>query len=157
MQSDIPAITAIYNDVIATTHAIYREDAVDEAERLAWYESKVNDGYPVIVAESDGEILGYGGYGNFRFGEGYKHTVEHSIHIKSSYRRKGVGRAILKELIAIATKEGRHVMVGGIDSGNEGSIKLHEELGFRESARMEEVALKCGELITLVLMKKILK
>ena len=157
MQSDIPAITAIYNDVIATTHAIYREDAVDESERLAWYESKVNDGYPVIVAESDGQILGYGGYGNFRFGEGYKHTVEHSIHIKSSYGRKGVGRAILKELIAIATKEGRHVMVGGIDSGNEGSIKLHQELGFRESARMEEVALKGGELLTLVLMQKVLK
>ncbi|CAB5077077.1 unannotated protein [freshwater metagenome] len=48
-------------------------------------------------------------------------------------------------------------MVGGIDSGNEGSIKLHEELGFRESARMEEVALKGGELLTLVLMQKILK
>jgi len=154
--SDISAITGIYNEVIATTNAIYRDDIVTESERLAWYESKVNDGYPVIVAELNGEVIGYGLYGGFRFGEGYKLTVEHSIHVRSSHRRTGVGRTILKELIAIATKDGRHVMVGAIDSGNEASIKLHEEFGFRESARMEEVALKGGKLLTLVLMQKVL-
>ena len=156
-QSDIAAITAIYNDVIATTNAIYRDDTVDESERRAWYDARIADGYPVIVAESEGEIIGYGVYGNFRFGEGYKNTVEHSIHVKSAHRRKGVGRTILKELIALATKDGRHVMVGGIDSGNEASIKLHKEFGFHESARMEEVAVKSGKLLTLVLMQKILK
>ncbi len=154
--SDISAITGIYNEVIATTNAIYRDDIVTESERLAWYESKVNDGYPVIVAELNGEVIGYGLYGGFRFGEGYKHTVEHSIHVMSSHRRTGVGRTILKELVAIATKDGRHVMVGAIDSGNEASIKLHEEFGFRESARMEEVALKGGKLLTLVLVQKVL-
>jgi phosphinothricin acetyltransferase len=156
-QSDIAAITAIYNDVIATTNAIYRDDIVDESERLTWYNARIADGYPVIVAESEGEIIGYGVYGSFRFGEGYKNTVEHSIHVKSAHRRKGVGRTILKELIAIATKDGRHVMVGGIDSGNEASINLHKEFGFHESARMEEVAVKGGKLLTLVLMQKILK
>jgi len=156
-ESDIASITSIYNDVIATTNAIYRDDTVDEAERLAWYQSRVADGYPVIVAESEGEIIGYGVYGNFRFGEGYKLTVEHSIHVKSAHRRKGVGRTILKELIEIATKDGRHVMVGGIDSENEASIKLHKEFGFHESARMEEVARKGGNLLTLVLMQKVLK
>ena len=113
--SDISAITGIYNEVIATTNAIYRDDIVTESERLAWYESKVNDGYPVIVAELNGEVIGYGLYGGFRFGEGYKLTVEHSIHVRSSHRRTGVGRTIFKELIAIATKDGRHVMVGAID------------------------------------------
>lgn len=155
-ESDIAAITSIYNDVIATTNAIYRDDTVDEAERMVWFQSRVADGYPVIVAESEGEVIGYGVYGNFRFGEGYKHTVEHSIHVKSTHRRKGVGRTILKELIDIATKDGRHVMVGGIDSENEPSIKLHKEFGFHESARMEEIARKGGKLLTLVLMQKVL-
>ena len=155
-QLDIAAITAIYNDVIATTNAIYRDDVVDESERMAWYQSRLTDGFPIIVAESEGEIIGYGVYGSFRFGEGYKHTVEHSIHVKYSYRRKGVGRAILKELISIATNDGRHVMVGGIDSENEASIKLHKEFGFHESARMEEIAIKGEKLLTLVLMQKVL-
>lgn len=155
-QSDIAAITAIYNDVIATTNAIYRDDTVDESERLAWYDARIADGYPVIVTQLEGEIIGYGVYGSFRFGEGYKNTVEHSIHVKSAHRRKGVGRTILKELISIATKEGRHVMVGGIDSENEASIKLHKEFGFHESARMAEVAVKGGKLLTLVLMQKVL-
>jgi len=156
-ESDIASITSIYNDVIATTNAIYRDDTIDAAERMAWYQNRVADGYPVIVAEFEGEIIGYGVYGSFRFGEGYKHTVEHSIHVKSSHRRKGVGRTILRELIEIATKDGRHVMVGGIDSENEASIKLHKEFGFHESARMEEVARKGGKLLTLVLMQKVLK
>jgi phosphinothricin acetyltransferase len=154
--SDISEITAIYNDVIATTNAIYRDDTVDESERITWYNARIADGYPVIVAESDGEIIGYGVYGSFRFGEGYKNTVEHSIHVKAAHRRKGVGRTILKELISIATQDGRHVMIGGIDSANEASINLHKEFGFHESARMEEVAVKGGNFLTLVLMQKIL-
>lgn len=155
-EADVAAITAIYNDVIATSNAIYRDDTVDESERMAWYKARVADGFPVIVAEIDGVVAGYGVYGSFRFGEGYKKTVEHSIHIKSSHRRKGIGRTLLKELISVATKDGRHVMVGGIDSENEGSIKLHKEFGFHETARMPEVATKGGKLLTLVLMQKIL-
>ncbi len=62
---DIAAITSIYNDVIATTNAIYREDTVDISERMAWFEDKTSHGYPVIVAENDGTVLGYGVFGSF--------------------------------------------------------------------------------------------
>ena len=155
-EADVPTITEIYNDVIATSTAIYRDDTVDVAERMAWFRTRVGDGFPVIVAELDGKVIGYTGYGSFRFGEGYKRTVEHTIHIHSAHRRKGLGRILLTEIMRVAKEDGRHVLVGGIDSENVGSIALHEKFGFEVTARMPEVAFKGGKLLTLVLMQKIL-
>jgi L-amino acid N-acyltransferase YncA len=154
--ADLEAITAIYNEVIVNSDAIYRESAVPVSERIEWFEAKVNDGFPVLVAIASEEIVGYGVFGNFRFGEGYNDTVEHSVHVRSDKRGLGIGKAILAELISIATADKRHVMVAAIDSKNLGSISLHSQFGFIESARMPEVAKKNGSALTLVLMQKIL-
>jgi L-amino acid N-acyltransferase YncA len=151
--SDIAAITAIYNDVIATTNAIYREDTVDALERMSWFEDKIAHGYPVIVAERGGEVVGYGVFGSFRFGEGYNHTVEHSVHVAQSHRSQGIGKNILEHLIRLAREQNRKVMVAAIDSTNLASIKLHASYGFKESARMPHVAQKHGQLLDLVLMQ----
>ena len=151
--SDIAAITAIYNDVIATTNAIYREDQVDVSERMAWFEDKSSHAYPVIVAEQDGVVVGYGVFGSFRFGEGYNHTVEHSVHVASSHRGQRIGKEILEHLIAIAREQQRKVMIAAIDSTNIASINLHAAYGFKESARMPHVAQKHGQLLDLVLMQ----
>ena len=153
---DLSAITAIYNEVILNSDAIYRESAVPVSERIEWFEAKIRDGFPVLVATSDDEVVGYGVFGNFRFGEGYNHTVEHSVHVRHDKRGQGIGKKILTELIEVARSEKRHVMVAAIDSKNLGSIYLHSNFGFIESARMTEVAQKNGELLTLVLMQKIL-
>jgi L-amino acid N-acyltransferase YncA len=154
--ADLEAITAIYNEVIVNSDAIYRESAVPVSERIEWFEAKVNDGFPVLVAIASEEIVGYGVFGNFRFGEGYNDTVEHSVHVRSDKRGLGIGKAILAELISIATADKRHVMVAAIDSKNLGSISLHSQFGFIESARMPEVAKKNGSALTLILMQKIL-
>jgi phosphinothricin acetyltransferase len=151
--SDIAAITGIYNDVIATTNAIYREDTVDVLERMGWFEDKSAHGYPVIVAEREGEVVGYGVFGSFRFGEGYNHTVEHSVHVAQSNRGEGIGRKILEYLMRLAKEQNRKVMVAAIDSTNLASIKLHASYGFKESARMPHVAQKHGQLLELVLMQ----
>ena len=151
--SDITAITAIYNDVIATTNAIYREDQVDLLERMAWFEDKTSHGYPVIVAEHHGTVVGYGVFGSFRFGEGYNHTVEHSVHVAPSHRGQGIGKQILEYLMALARVQNRKVMVAAIDSTNIASIKLHAGYGFKESARMPHVAQKHGQFLDLVLMQ----
>ena len=151
--SDIAAITSIYNDVIATTNAIYREDTVDISERMAWFEDKTSHGYPVIVAENDGTVVGYGVFGSFRLGEGYNHTVEHSVHVAPSHRGKGIGKQILEHLMDLAREQERKVMVAAIDSTNTASINLHAAYGFKESARMPRVAQKHGQLLDLVLMQ----
>jgi phosphinothricin acetyltransferase len=151
--SDIAAITAIYNDVIATTNAIYREDQVDVFERMAWFEDKRAHGYPVIVADQEGEVVGYGVFGSFRFGEGYNHTVEHSVHVAQSHRGQGIGKEILEYLMKLAREQNRKVMVAAIDSTNLASIKLHAGYGFQESARMPHIAQKHGQPLELVLMQ----
>lgn len=153
---DVAAITNIYNEVIEQTNAIYRETPVDESERIDWFQDKRTNGFPVIVATENNEIIGYGVYGSFRFGEGYAHTVEHSVHVLGKARGKGTGSKLLEELIAIAMREKRHVMVAAIDSTNSASISLHRKYGFIESARMPEIAKKNGLLLDLVLMQKIL-
>ena len=150
---DIAAITSIYNDVIATTNAIYREDTVDISERMAWFEDKTSHGYPVIVAEHDGTVVGYGVFGSFRFGEGYNLTVEHSVHVAPSHRGQGIGKQILEHLMDLARGQERKVMVAAIDSTNTASINLHAAYGFKESARMPRVAQKHGQLLDLVLMQ----
>lgn len=155
-RADLEAITGIYNEVISNSDAIYREEPVPVSERMEWFEAKVRDGYPVLVACEADQAVGYGVFGNFRFGEGYNHTVEHSVHVRSDKRGQGIGKAILAELIRIATAENRHVMVAAIDSKNLGSISLHAQFDFIESARMPEVAKKNGSALTLVLMQKIL-
>ena len=138
---DIAAITSIYNDVIATTNAIYREDTVDISERMAWFKDKTSHGYPVIVAEHDGAVLGYGVFGSFRFGEGYNHTVEHSVHVAPSHRGQGIGKQILEHLMDLAREQERKVMIAAIDSTNTASINLHAAYGFKESASMIQIAI----------------
>ncbi len=151
--TDIAAITAIYNDVISTTNAIYRADEVDVSERMAWYEDKLAHGFPVIVAEQQGQVVGYGVFGSFRFGEGYNHTVEHSVHVASHLRGQGIGKKILEDLIDRARRQNRLIMVAAIDSTNTQSIGLHVAYGFVESARMPRVAKKHGNFLDLVLMQ----
>ncbi|MCX6419737.1 MAG: GNAT family N-acetyltransferase [Actinobacteria bacterium] len=151
---DISAITDIYNEVILKTNAIYRESQVNPDDRVKWFNQRVDSGYPVIVAEINGEIVGYGAFNDFRFGEGYSGTVEHSLHVKSENRGNGVGGVIMAELLAIALKQNRKIMVAGIDSENTRSIEFHKRFGFIETARMPGVAIKHEKRLTLVLMQK---
>jgi len=145
---DLSAIIEIYNEVICNSDAIYREQSVPISERVAWYEAKVAGGYPVIVAISEDQVVGYGVFGNFRFGEGYDHTVEHSVHVRSDKRGEGIGKLIIEQLINLAIAQNRRVMIAAIDSKNSGSIALHAKYGFTETARMPGVAKKNGSLLT---------
>lgn len=156
VEADIPVITDIFNSVIDSSNSVYREERVPQSERLDWFHDKTSQGYPVIVVEIDGQVVGYGGFGSFRAAQGYRLTVEHTIHVAEAYRKRGIGRAILTELIKLAKDGGYHVMIGAIDSENIGSIKLHEKFGFTECARITDAALKHGNYLTLVLMEKIL-
>ena len=156
VEADIPVITEIFNSVIDSSNSVYREERVPESERMAWFHEKRDHGFPIIVAEEDGKVVGYGGYGTVRAAQGYRLTVEHTIHIDEAHRGKGLGKTILAELIKRATDAGFHVMLGAIDSGNEGSIKLHEKFGFIECARIREVAIKHGNYLDLVIVEKIL-
>lgn len=155
--SDLPAIVDLYNDVIATTTAIYRDDPVTLDDRAAWLEERRAEGFPVLVARDPdtGALAGLGSYGPFKASPpGYATTVEHTVLVSASHRGAGLGTRLVEELVARARDAGFHMMVGLIDGANTGSIRLHERLGFREVARMPEIARKDGAWVDLVIVQR---
>ncbi|TDR72495.1 GNAT family N-acetyltransferase [Paludibacterium purpuratum] len=153
---DLPAILAIYNEVIRHSTAVYCDDQVPLSERQAWFETRRKMGYPILVAEQSDVVIGYASFGDFRSFPGYRYTVEHSVHLAPQARGQGVGSQLVNALLPLARDMGKHVMVGAVDAANEGSIRFHRRLGFDEVARMPEVGFKFGRWLDLVLLQKIL-
>lgn len=154
--ADLPAITAIFNEVIATSTAIYMDDPVSLEDRRAWFAARRDSGFPVLVAEEGGRVLGFSSFGAFRAFPGYRHTVEHSVHVHAEARGRGLGSALVAALFEPALALGMHVMIAGVDAANEGSIRMHERLGFRRGAVLREVGRKFGRWLDLELMPKFL-
>lgn len=154
---DLPAISALYNHAVRDTTAIWNETLSDPQERGCWMDERLAAGFPVLVAEMDGQFAGYGTYGPFRPHEGYRDTVENSVYVLPDLQGRGIGGALLDALIDRARAQGRHVMVAGIEAENAASIALHAARGFTETARMPEVGRKFGRRLDLVLMQKMLQ
>jgi len=151
---DIDGITAIYNDAVAHSTAIWNETQVDSANRLAWLAERQRAGYPVlVVVDAADAVLGYASFGDWRAWDGYRHTVEHSVYVRADQRGKGLGEALMQALIERARAIGKHVMVAGIEAGNLGSIRLHEKLGFEQVGHLREVGAKFGTWLDLVFLQ----
>lgn len=152
-KADLPEILEIYNQVLRDSTAIYDDKPSTLAEREEWFDGRVKDGFPVLVAEEDGAVLGFASYGTWRGLWGYRFTVEHSVHVNAAHRGSGVGRALLAALIEKARASGMHVMVGGIDAENRNSIRFHERFGFVQVGCAKEVARKFDRWLDLVTMQ----
>ena len=153
-EADLPAILAIYNDAVLNTTAIWNDVAVDLENRAAWFAARRRQDYPVLVAEDGDGVAGYGSFGDFRPFDGYRFTVEHSIYVAESYRRRGVATALLLALIERAEGLGKHMLIAGIAADNDASIRLHARHGFNETGRMLEVGYKFGRWLDLVFMQR---
>src|SRR4051812_37499450 len=112
-EPDLPAILAIYNDVIASSTAVYHDDPVTLDDRRAWFEQRTTAGYPVLVAVDERGVVGFGSFGPFRPPPDYRYTVEHSVHVRADARGAGIGSALVAALIERAVALGKHVMVAG--------------------------------------------
>jgi L-amino acid N-acyltransferase len=139
------AVREILNDAILNTTALYDYQTWSQAVVLKWLGDKARNGHPVIAAlDETGDLLGFGTYGQFRVRPAYKYTVEHSVYVHRDHRRRGIGRALLTRLIGLAGEQQLHVLVGGIDVSNVGSIALHEQLGFRHAGTISQAGYKFG-------------
>jgi phosphinothricin acetyltransferase len=155
-EKDLPAILDIYNDVVATSTAIYRDEPATLEDRRSWFAARKAEGQPVLVAMDGGAVVGFGAFGGFRPWPGYRFTVEHSVHVRADRRGQGVGAALMTPLIERAAALGMHVMIAGIDADNARSIRFHERLGFTKVAHLREVGFKFGRWLDLVLMQRLL-
>jgi len=152
---DLPQILAIYNDVVATSTAIYTTAPSTLDERRKWFDARIAAGYPVIVAERDGQVAGFASFGEFRGAwPGYLYSVEHSVHVARDHRGHGVGRALVAALFPLAAALDKHVIIGGIDATNTASLALHQSLGFERVAHFREVGRKFGTWLDLVFMQR---
>ncbi|MFK8331131.1 GNAT family N-acetyltransferase [Pseudomonas sp. BJa5] len=156
--ADLPGIRDIYNDAVLNTTAIWNEQPVDLANRQAWFDARQAQRYPILVAVDAvaGDVLGYASFGDWRPFEGFRHTVEHSVYIRSDQRGNGLGPALMSALIERARACDKHVMVAAIESGNAASIRLHERLGFTLNGQMPQVGVKFGRWLDLTFMQLIL-
>jgi L-amino acid N-acyltransferase len=155
--ADLPGILAIYNEVIATSTAVYALAPVTLAERTAWFEGRRAQGYPVLVAADGEDVLGFSSFADWRGAwPGYRYTVEHSVHVGADQRGKGIGRQLVEALFPLAAQMSKHVMIGGIDADNAASTRFHQRLGFVQVAHFKEVGHKFGRWLDLVFVQRLL-
>lgn len=156
-EAHLPGIVAIFNHAVRETFSIWSETETTLDQRRTWLSARNGAGFPVIAAvDSGGAVLGYGSFGVFRDFPGYAKTVEHSVYVSPDAQRRGIGKAILAELVTRAKARGLAAMVGGIDSANAGSIALHEQAGFEVQGNLKGVGRKFGKSLDLVFMVKAL-
>ena len=157
-QADLPGILAIYNDVIATSTAVYALEPVTLDERAQWLAARQAQGFPVLAAIEGEAVLGFASYGEWRGAwAGYRYTVEHSVHVGASHRGTGIGRQLMLRLIDAAQAAGKHVMIGAIDADNAASIRFHESLGFKSVAHFHQVGHKFDRWLNLVFMQRFIE
>jgi L-amino acid N-acyltransferase len=152
-RQDLPEILAIYNEVIRNSTAVYTETELTEDGGQSWFAAKIAGGFPLLVARDAAGITGFGSFGEFRAWPCYRHSVEHSVHIRADCRGKGLGRTLVTELMRRASAMQKHVMIAGIDADNAASIKLHRNLGFTQVGHFHEVGFKFGRWLDLVFLE----
>lgn len=155
-EKDLEEILEIVNYNILNTTAIYDYESRTLAQQKAIFDEKKKADFPLIVIEIDNEIAGFGTYGTFRFKEGYKFTVEHSVYVSVNHQGKGLGKLLLAELIQIAKKQKRHTMIAVIDAENQNSVEFHKQFGFETVGIIKESAFKFDKWLDTVFMQLLL-
>lgn len=154
-KADLPAINAIYNHYVLHSTSTYQTIPATELEREEWFAAH-GEKHPVIVAELDGEVIGWGSLNRFHVRQAYENTVEDSVYLHHERRGHGVGSLILAELLRRAHELGLHTVLGGIDAGQEPSMALHRKFGFEKVSHLKEVGFKFGQWLDVVWMQKML-
>ncbi|GHC37697.1 N-acetyltransferase [Alcaligenes pakistanensis] len=139
------AILEILNEAIVNSTALYDYVPRPPEAMASWFASKRSNGFPVVgVVDASGTLMGFASWGTFRAFPAYKYTVEHSVYVHHAHRGKGLGKILMSELITRARQAQVHVLVGCVDASNQGSIHLHQSLGFTHGGTFKEVGFKFG-------------
>ena len=151
---DIAAIARIYAHHVLHGRASFETEAPSVGEMRRRLDALVETGYPVLVAMLDGILAGYAYGSPFHPRQAYRRTVEDSIYVDHRLPRRGVGRALLTELLEqLRAAEFQQVMAVIGDSANAGSIELHRALGFRHVGTARGIGFKFGEYLDVVYMQ----
>lgn len=150
-EEDMPRLLDIYNYEVLNGVATFDLHPKSMEERMIWfYEHNVGN-HPLLVAELEKCVVGYASLSSYREKEAYAATVELSVYIDPKYRRRGVARGLIGEILAEARGRGDiHTVISVITGGNEASIALHKEFGFIHCGTIQEVGEKFGRKLDIV-------
>ena len=155
--ADLPVINDIYNYYVPRSTCTYQLEPETLEGRRTWFANHPPDRYPVTVAALDGQIVGWSSLSKFRDRAAYDPTVEASVYIHHNHHRRGIGRALLVDLIERARAIGYHSLIGGASADQAASIALQESLGFQHVGRFKEVGYKFGRRLDVVFMQLMLQ
>lgn len=153
---DVAAVCAIYNHHVLHTTVTFEEEAVSERQMLERVQTYAAE-YPWLVYEHEGQVAGYAYAARFHHRSAFRHTVESTVYVAQDQQRRGIGRALYDALLPPLARRGCHVVVAAIALSNEGSVGLHEALGFMQVGQLREVGLKFGRWIDVGFWQKTLR
>lgn len=151
---DAEGIRAIYNVEVTTSTSTFDLTPRTLAEQEAWIREH-SGAYPAIVAVEAGEVIGFAALSPFRDRPAYATTVEDSVYVRADWQGRGVGKALLTELLRLAAAHGFHAVIARIGGHNEASIALHRSCGFSIVGVEREVGRKFGRWLDVVEMQRL--
>ena len=155
--NDIAAITTLYGYQVKTGTASWELMPPNIDEMRTRMSTVLDAGYPYIVAEVNGVVLGYSYASSYRPRPGYRFTCENSVYVDPSQQRKGIAKLLLNELIAHCAAQGLRQMIAVIgDSENAASIRLHESVGFVRVGLLPNIGFKFNRWLNRVMMQRAL-
>lgn len=154
-ESDLEAIRAIYNHYVAHSTCTYQIEPETAEERLAWFRGR-SAMHPVTVAEGEGEVIGWGALSPWKSRCAYARSAEASVYVRHDRHRRGVGKALLLDLIERAKAAGLHTIIGGASSDQAASLALQAAVGFETVGTFREVGRKFDRWLDVTYMQLVL-
>lgn len=153
---DAGDIADIYNHYVLETTATFDLLPKSMQERAAWMAKRDLESHPVLVAEVDGLVVGWGSLNPWGDRPGWRHTVEISVYVEMAWRSKGIGHAILHELLEHAEAAKHHAVIAHVVSENEASLRLSAVHGFERVGLLKEVGRKFDRWLDIVVLERLL-
>lgn len=148
-EADLPAINAIYNHYVVSSTCTYQEEPETVEGRQLWFKQH-GPKHPVIVAEIDGRVVGWGSLSPYHSRCAYRNTVENSVYVDHEHRGRGLGAQLLAELITRAQSLGHRAIIAAIDSDQAASVALHTKFKFQPVGRFKEIGYKFGRWLDVI-------
>ena len=155
-KADLPAINDIYNHYVLHSTCTYQEEPETIEDRHHWFQHHGAE-HPIIVAELDEQIVGWGSLSPYHTRSAYRHSTENSVYVHHDCHRRGIGSALLADLISRARALEHRAIIAGIDADQTASVALHAKFGFEQVGCLKQVGLKFDRWLDVIYMELVLK
>jgi phosphinothricin acetyltransferase len=155
--ADTPALTMIYNHYVTNSIVTFEEEPVTTEEFRRRVDTIIALGLPWIVAEIEGNVVGYAYASRWKARSAYRHSVESTVYVAPLFIGQGVGFALYEGLLERLRAHGKiRAVIGGVALPNDASVRLHEKLGMTNVAHFQEVGFKFGKWIDVAYWQRLL-